>query len=149
MLGVLVERAWDIEDLFVLLIIVALGTRFINHGDDVVCPVAAILTRLRSFWPITAAVTMVNVVIIAEVVVASIIGVVVVVACWAMRTHILVEAHLGFLGVGGHDHLANSCGRLAVELGAKLAVMESSDDGGDDLRFRNVRNRILSKKRLM
>ena len=51
--------------------------------------------------------------------------------------------------VGGCDHLTNPSGWLAVELGAKLAVMESSDDGGDDLRFRNVRNRILSKKRLM
>ena len=54
MLGVLVERAWAIEDLLVLLIIVALGARFINGGDNVVRPAAAILTRLGSFWPITA-----------------------------------------------------------------------------------------------
>ena len=36
MLGVLVERAWAIKDLLVLLIIVALGARFINRGDDMV-----------------------------------------------------------------------------------------------------------------
>ena len=31
---------------------------------------------------------------------------------------------------------------LAVVLGAKLAVVESSDEGGDDLSFRDVGNRI-------
>ena len=49
MLGVLVERAWAIEDLLVLLIVVTLGARFINGGDDVVWPAVAILTRLGSF----------------------------------------------------------------------------------------------------
>ena len=29
-------------------------------------------------------------------------------------------------------------GAIAVELGAKLMVMESSDEGGDDLSFRDV-----------
>ena len=67
-------------------------------------------------------------------------------ACWAMSARILIEAHLGFLDigvlVGGCDHLADPRGWLAVELGAKLVVMESSDEGGDDLRFRDVGNRI-------
>ena len=36
MLGVLVERARAVEDLLVLLIIVALGVRFIDSSDDVV-----------------------------------------------------------------------------------------------------------------
>ena len=36
MLGVFVERAQAIEDLLVLLIIVALGARFINGSDNVV-----------------------------------------------------------------------------------------------------------------
>ena len=89
---------------------------------------------------------MVTMVVIAAVVVASVIEAIVVVASWAMSARILVEAHLGFLGVGvlvgGHDHLANPYGQLAVELGAKLAVMESSDEGGDDLSFRDVGNRI-------
>ena len=49
MSSVLVERARAIEDLLVLLIVVALGTRFINGGDDVVWPAAVILTRLGSF----------------------------------------------------------------------------------------------------
>ena len=31
---------------------------------------------------------------------------------------------------------------FAVELGAKLTVMESSNEGGDDLSFHDVRNRI-------
>ena len=99
------------------------------------------MTRLRSFCLITAAVMMVTAVIVA-----SVIGAVVVAACWAMSVCIFIEAHLGFLSigvlVGGHDHVANPYGRLAVELGAKLTVMESSDEGGDDLSFRDVGNRI-------
>ena len=35
-LVVLVKRAWAFMDLLVLLIVVALGVRFINGGDDVV-----------------------------------------------------------------------------------------------------------------
>ena len=73
MLGILVERARAIKDLLVLLIVVTLGARFINDGDDVVWPAVVILTRLGSFWPITTAVTMVTTVIVAAVVVASII----------------------------------------------------------------------------
>ena len=49
MLGILVERAQAVEDLLVLLIVVVLGVRFINGGDDVVWPAAVILTRLGSF----------------------------------------------------------------------------------------------------
>ena len=93
-----------------------------------------------------AAVMMVTAVVEVVVVVASVVGAVVIAARWAMSAHILVEVHLGFVGVGilvgSRDHLANPCRRLAVELGAKLAVMESSDEGGDDLRFHDVGNRI-------
>ena len=49
MSAVLVERARAVEDLLVLLVVVALGARFINGGDDVVWPAAVILTRLVSF----------------------------------------------------------------------------------------------------
>ena len=49
MLAISVERARAFEDLLVLLIIVALGARFINGGDDVVWSVVAIWTRLGSF----------------------------------------------------------------------------------------------------
>ena len=45
-LGVLMERARAIEDLLILLIVVALGARFIDGSDDVVWSVAAILTSL-------------------------------------------------------------------------------------------------------
>ena len=89
---------------------------------------------------------MVTTVIIVAVTVASVIGAVVIAACWAMSARILVEAHLGFLGigvlVGSSDHLANACGHLAVELGAKLTMVESSGEGGDDLSFHDVGNRI-------
>ena len=57
--GILVKRAWAIEDLLVLLIVVVLGTRLIDDGDDVVWLAAMILARLGSFCSITAAVTMV------------------------------------------------------------------------------------------
>ena len=49
MLGVLVERARAIEDLLVPLVVVALGTRFINGGNNVVWSAAAILTRFGPF----------------------------------------------------------------------------------------------------
>ena len=44
--------------------------------------------------------------------------------------------------VGSRNHLANPRGRLAVELGVKITVMESLDEGGDDLSFCDVGNRI-------
>ena len=71
-----------------------------------------------------------------------------------MNAHILIEAHLGFLClgvlVGGHNHLTNPRWWLAIELRAETVVMESSDEGGDDLCFRDVGNRIPHlKKHLM
>ena len=69
-----------------------------------------------------------------------------------LGAHILIEAHLGLLGigilVGGCDHLADPSRWLAVELGAEIVVMESSDKGGDDLSFRDVGNRILHLKKV-
>ena len=44
MLGVLVERAWAFKDLLVLLIIVVLGSRLVNSGDDMVWSAVATLT---------------------------------------------------------------------------------------------------------
>jgi len=89
---------------------------------------------------------MVTIVIVVAVVVALVIGVVVVATRWAMSARILVVAYLGFLGVdvlvGSSDHLADACGWLAVEFGAKLAMVESSDEGGDDLSFHDVGNRV-------
>ena len=146
MLGVLVERTWAVEDLLVLLIVVALGSRFINGDDDMVWPAAAILTRLGSFWPITATVPMITTVVITAVVVVPVIGAIVATASWAMSARILVEAHFNFFGVGvlvgGCNHLANPHWWLAVELGVEVAVMESSSEGSDDLSFRGVRNRV-------
>ena len=45
MLAVFVERARAFKDLLVLLVVVALGARFVNGGDDVVWSETAILTR--------------------------------------------------------------------------------------------------------
>ena len=63
-----------------------------------------------------------------------------------MSACILVEAHLGFLSVGvliGRSyHLTDVGGRLVVELGAELSMVESSDKCGDDLSFRDVGNRV-------
>ena len=89
---------------------------------------------------------MVSAVVIAAIAMAPVVGAIIAVASWAVSAHILVEAHFGFFGVGvlvgGRNHIANPHGRLAVELGAEIVVMESSDEGGDDLSFRDVRNRI-------
>ena len=104
------------------------------------------MTRVRSFWSITTAVMMVTAVIVAAVAVASIVRSIVTTASWAMSARILIEAHFGFFNfgvlVGGRNHLANPRGWLAVELGVKLVVMESSDEGGDELSYRDVGNRI-------
>ena len=86
MFGVLVERAQAIKDLLVLLIVVVLGARLVNGGDDVVWSAAAILTRLGSFWPIMAVVPMMT----AVVAVVPVIGTVVATASWAMSARILV-----------------------------------------------------------
>ena len=77
--GVLVEGARAVEDLLVLLVVVTLGTRLIDGSNKVVWPAAAILTRLGSFWPITAVVPVETSFIIAVVVVASVVRVVIVV----------------------------------------------------------------------
>ena len=53
-LAVLCGGGMAFEDLLVLLIIVALGVRFINGNDDVVWSAMAILTSSGPFWPITA-----------------------------------------------------------------------------------------------
>ena len=80
MFGVLVKRARAIEDLLVLFVVVALGVRLTDGGDDVVWPVAVILARLGSFYFITTAVTMVTVVVVAAVVVASVVDAAIVAA---------------------------------------------------------------------
>ena len=130
----------------VLFIVDVLGVRLTDGGDNVVWLAAVILARFWSFYSMMATITMVTAVVEAAVVVASVVGAVVVATRWAMSARILVEAHLGFLGVGvlvaSSDHLAEASGRLAVEFGAKLVMVESSDEGGDDLSFRDVGNRI-------
>ena len=83
---------------------------------------------------------MVTAVIIAVITMAPVVGSLVVVASWAMNARILVEAHFGLFG--GCYHLADPLRRLAIELGAEVAVMASSNEGGDDLFFRDVGNRI-------
>ena len=144
--GILVEGARAVEDLLVLLVVVVLGARFVNGGYDVVWSAAAILTRSRSFRPITAAVPMVNAVVVAAVAVASVVGSLIIASSWAMSACVLIEAYFSFFGVGvlvgGRNHLANPHGWLAVELGAEVMVMVSSDEDGDDLCFRDVGNKI-------
>ena len=146
MFGVLVKRAWSVKYLLVLLVVVALSARLTDGGDDVVWPAAAILAKPGSFCSITAAITMVTAVVEATVVVASVVRAVIIAARFAMSARILVEAHLGFLCigvlVGGSYHLADTGWRLTVEFGAKLAVVESSDKGGDDFSFRDVGDRV-------
>ena len=71
MLAVLVEGTQAFKDLLVLLIVVALGARFINGGDDVVWSLAAILTSFGPFRPITVTVLMVAAVVVAVVTMAS------------------------------------------------------------------------------
>ena len=63
-----------------------------------------------------------------------------------MSACILFEAYFGLFDVGvligGRNHLTNPLRQLAIELGAEVGVMESSNKGGDDLCFHDVGNRI-------
>ena len=63
-----------------------------------------------------------------------------------MSARILIEAYFGLFGIsiliGSRNHLTNPLRRLVIELGAEVVVMESSNEGGDDLCFRDVGNRI-------
>ena len=79
---------------------------------------------------------MVAVVIVAAVTVASFVRALVAAASWVMSAHILIEKNFGLFSVGilidGCDHLTNPLWWLTIEFGAEVAVMESSDKGGDD-----------------
>ena len=89
---------------------------------------------------------MVTTVVVVAVAVASVVGSLIAAVSWALSARILVEAYFGLFDVGiligGHNHLANPFWWLVIELGAEVMVMESSDEGGDDLSFHDVRNRI-------
>jgi hypothetical protein len=126
----------------------------------VIWSVAAILTSFVSIWPISSAVPMETVVIVAAtvvlsvvvavvvaaIVVLSIVVAVVVAARRAISARFFIKTHLRFLGigvlVGNCDHLADSGRWLPVELRTEFSVMKSSDEGGDDFSFRDVGNRI-------
>ena len=152
--GVLVKRARAVKYLLVLLVVVTLGARLTSGGEDVFWPAAVILARPVSSCSITAAIAMIAAVVGAAVIVTSVIGAIVILVRWSLSAHILVEAHLGFLCigvlVGGSYHFADTGRRLTVEFGAKLAMVESSDKGGDDFSFRDVGIEFLiSEKRQM
>ena len=122
MFGVLVKRARAVEDLLVLFVVVALGARLTNGGDDVFWPTAAILARHVSSCPITVAIVVVAVVIGAAVAVTSVVRAIVITVRQALGAYVLAEAYLGFLGVGilvgGSYHFADTGRRLMVEFGA-------------------------------
>ena len=89
---------------------------------------------------------MVAAIIVAAVTVASFVGALVAAVSWAVSARILVEANFRLFSVGiligGHYHLANPLWRLMIEFGVEVAVMDSSNKGGDDFCFHVVRNRI-------
>jgi len=107
---------------------------------------AAILTRFGPFWSITATVPMMTVVIVAAVIVVSVVGSLVTAVSWAMSAGVLVEAYFSLFSIGvligGRNHLTNPLRQLAMELRVQITVMESLDEGSDDLCFRDVGNRI-------
>ena len=140
------ERAQAFEDLLVLLVVVALGARFINGGDNVVWPATAIFTRSRSFWPIMATILMVTAVVAAVVAVVPVVGVIVAAASWAMSARILVETHFSFFGVGVLVsclyQFVDGCGPLAVQLATKLLMSEPFGEGSYGLDIGDVGDRV-------
>ena len=150
-LAVLVEGAQAFEDLLVLLVVVALGMGFINSDDDVVWSTAMILTSFGPFRPITTTVLMVAAIIVVAVTMVSFVEVLVSTVSWVVSARILVEADFGLFSVivliDGRNHLANPLWWLTIEFGAEVAVMKSSDKGGDDFCFRDVGNIIPHLKK--
>ena len=104
------------------------------------------MARPVSSYSITAAIAMIATVVGTAVAVTSVVGAIVVSVRWSLSAYILVEAHLGFLCigvlVGGSYYFADAGRRLTVEFGAKLAMVESSDKGGDDFSFCDVGDRV-------
>ena len=120
MFGVLVKRAWAVEDLLVLFVVVTLGVRLTNGGDDVFWPVTAILARPVSSCSITAAIAMIAAIVGTTVIMMSVIEAIIVSVRWSLSACILVEAHLGFLCisvlVGGSYHFTDTGWLLTVNL---------------------------------
>ena len=89
---------------------------------------------------------MVATVVVAAVTMASFVGAIVAATSWVVSARILIEANFSLFSVdvliGGCDHLINPLWWLTIEFGAEVAVMESSDKGGDDFCFHDVWNRI-------
>ena len=89
---------------------------------------------------------MVAAVVVAVVAMASFVGALIAAASWAVSARILVEVNFDLFSVGvlisSHDHLTNPLQWLMIEFGVEVAVMESSDEGGDDFCFCDVGNRI-------
>ena len=89
---------------------------------------------------------MVTVVVVAAVAMASVVGSLIAMTSWAVSARILIEANFGLFNVGipidGPDHLTNPLWQLTIEFGVEVTVMESSNEGDDDLSFRDVGNRI-------
>ena len=146
MFGVLVKRARAVKYLLVLLIIVTLGARLTSGGEDLFWSAVVILAWPMSSCSITAAIAMIAVVVGTTVAMTSVVGAIVVSVRWSLSACILVEVHLGFLCIdvliGGSYHFTDTSRWLTVEFGAKLAMVESSDKGGDDFSFRDVRDRV-------
>ena len=94
----------------------------------------------------TVVLSVVVVVVVAAIVVVSVVVAVVVAARRVISARIFIKTHLRFLGVGilvgSCDHLADAGRWLSVELRTEFAVMKSSDEGGDDIGFHDVGNRI-------
>ena len=105
-----------------------------------------ILARPVSSCLITATIAMIATVVEVAVAMTSVVGAIVIAVRRSLSACILVEACLGFLGigvlVGGSYHFVDTGRRLTVEFGAKLAMVESSDKGGDDFSFRDVGDRV-------
>ena len=82
----------------------------------------------------------------ALVIVASFVGALIAAASWAVSASIFVEVNFGLFSIGvligSRNHLTNPLWWLTIEFGAEVAMMESSDEGGDDLCFCDVGNRI-------
>ena len=98
-------------------------------------------------------VTVVIVVVTVASFIEALVGALIAAVSWAVSARILFEAYFGHFIISvlidGRDHLTNPLWWLTIEFGAKVAVMESSDKGGDDFYFRDVGNRIPHLKKII
>jgi hypothetical protein len=145
-LGILLDRAWAVQQLAEISIVGALGMG-VDSVDGVIRTMMEALSASRAIWAVVrqglAVVTVVLIITAAvAVIVAPVFTTVIVV------TLVVSGAgnQFGFFGVGVSVcclyQFADGCGPLAVQLARELLMSEPFGESGDGFGFSDVGNKI-------